>query len=527
MYKFNKYNKDGTLSISYLKYLNKKKNWFYPLKIDRESKILNNQYNRAFEIYNYNPIIFKEIIKLYNSKIQINQLPLFFDQIKKKIPYSLENINNSNNLVNNSCSNLHIGQRKLLITEVLFLSMYNLQYFKSLSKNDLIDNLPKDKKIPIVIYAGAAHGTHLLELLKLFPGIVFHNYDRTNFDHNLVTNNYKFPNNFLFQELFLESHINKYTKLADEGYLIYFISDIRSSYSNFITKNKQIKNENKLDSEFEECVKYDNILMESFITKIKPISCLFKFRLPYNTNKIYNYLEGKIMLQPWSKDKSNECRLIIENLNNNRDKKYKYNDYDKNNFEDTFYYLNIVLKYYGFYNHSIPCSGYYPYDKYENNDIEKFAIGFDHTYNCSFEIIAWCVYLGFSIDNIQNIEQINKFINDNKYEIIKLINETTSLICRNLNINCHGLLPNKTNLEKLEFFTNEYEKNQFDKRLKVIKKLKEQDIKCLYQYVKKDQLFFLKDKTFKNKSLKDKTFKNNFKNKRRLENVIKNQNHIL
>ena len=249
-----------------------------------------------------------------------------------------------------------------------------------------------------------------------------------------------------------------------------------------------------LDTDFEECVKCDNILMEKFITRIKPISTLFKFRLPFNCQSPYRYLEGKIMLQPWSKNKSTECRLIIENLSNNREKVYSYKDYDKLTFQDNFCYLNLVIKYYAFYLHSIPCSGYYPYDKYNNRNLEKYAIGIDHGYNSSFEILTWCIFLGYNIKDLKNKDLLETFIRDHKYKIISLINETTSILCRNLKINCHGLLPNKTNFEKLEFFTDNNEKQKFSKRLLDFKNRNHPDVKCKYEYYKPEDLYFLKKK---------------------------------
>ena len=516
MSQFKKINKDGSVSIKYLKELNQKKNWFFPLRQDRETKenkrenisSPSSQSIHLFNIYGLDTKRQSEISKFYNNKIDLTKIPIFLDQIKNQLSYKDQKLS-SEEFHDYSCSNLHIGQRKLLITEILFLSMYNLQKLSPLKKEDLVNNLPANKKIPIVIYAGAGPGTHLLVLLKLFPGIVFHNYDMTKFDKNLVKNNYKFPNNFLYQQLFLDKQINHYSYLADQGYLIYFMSDIRTAYNDFKKKREDIK-KSDLDNEFEECVRSDNNLMEKFITKIKPISTLFKFRLPFNSDSTYKYLDGKIMLQPWSKNRSTECRLIIENLSNNRQKIYPYKEYDKQTFENSFCYLNLVIKYHAFYLHTIPCSGYYPYDSSNNQNVNKYGIGIDHGYNSSFEIITWCIYLGYNIKDLKKKDLLDTFIKNQTSQIIKFINETTSIICRNLKINCHGLLPDKTNLEKLEFFTDDNEKKKFNKRLLEFKNENYPDIKCKYEYYKPNELYFLRNKKY-NSSLKTNNNHSEFK----------------
>ena len=65
-----------------------------------------------------------------------------------------------------------------------------------------------------------------------------------------------------------------------------------------------------------------------------------------------------------------------------------------------------------------------------------------------------------------------------------------------MRINGQGMLPNKTMLEKLEFFTNPEEGHKFQQRKKTLKNQQQhQDVKCQYQHVEKEPLYFLKSKT--------------------------------
>lgn len=499
-----KFNNDGSISKKYLKFLDGKENWFRYVKSDFEKKKsserakeinkiiekenekiadkIKNRRQSIYNIYQNEDEDIEEIIKIYNKKQDIKKVPLYYDEIQGSLKYKHASERMDSKYDRVKCASVHVGQRKLLLTEVLFLSTYGLQNLPTLKRHELNGNLPKNKKVPIIIYAGAGPGSHLLMLCELFKGVVFHNFDMTYFDKNLKRAN--FPNNFLYQKLFLEDDVKKYGKLADEGYQIYLMSDIRTVYDNYVDGDKVGI---KVDKKYEERVNVDNKLMEKFVLGIKPISTLLKFRLPYEVSK-YNYLDGDIMLQPWAGVNSGETRLIIENLKNNRNRKYKYKNYDGKDYEDKFYYHNNVTKEYGFFEHGLPCSGYYPYDKKVDNSIERAGIGLDNCYNCGFEILTWCSYLG--LDLTRSNQEIKIFMKENSHKIIKLFNENTGILCRLLRVNCHGLLPNKTSLEKFEFFTDENEKNNFRHRMKHYKSSNNLDVRCKYQYVKKEDLYF-------------------------------------
>ena len=68
---------------------------------------------------------------------------------------------------------VHWGQRKLLLSEIQFITLY-------------WDNL--DVPIPILVYAGAAPGLHIPFLSQMFPEAEFHLYDPANAhpDHGCI-----------------------------------------------------------------------------------------------------------------------------------------------------------------------------------------------------------------------------------------------------------------------------------------------------------------------------------------------------
>lgn len=100
---------------------------------------------------------------------------------------------------------VHWGQRKLLISEIQFLTLFH----------DInISN-------PIIVYAGVAPGTHIKYLQKLFPQCIFHLYDPRSFAdglHNGVTI-------FTYVQLFRDEDALQWSGRND----VYFISDIRTA----------------------------------------------------------------------------------------------------------------------------------------------------------------------------------------------------------------------------------------------------------------------------------------------------------
>ena len=409
--------------------------WFKYLRISKRSlhgtKVVDNSMNDCpFSILGLNEEEKKHVEKYYDKKLNIAEIPLYFDQLKYSTKY-LKMANRKTNYTRNRCSVIHYGQRKLLMTEVYFLSKYKLQYLPPL-KNIIYtkEDVPTDKSIPIILYMGSAPGIHLKLLCKLFKGVVYHLYDKTPFDKTFTTS--KSKNVFIYNTLFLDEEEKKYVKLSKKGYKIYIISDIRS-----------------FDGIREEKIVGINQDMQNhWITHINPIASMVKFRALYESDSI-TYLDGKILLQPWVGFTSTETRLIINKPNDGEN--YKYITISTRDFEEKMAYYNNLIRTYSYYKHPLTCSGFYYYDEHEL-PINKSAIGLDHCISCTLESIIWSMYYGYDIDKFG--EDINDFMKANEKKILKMINIATLIIHRPLNVNCHGLLPGLTTKQKYDYFSD-------------------------------------------------------------------------
>ena len=422
--------------------------------------------------------------KYYNSKIPIESCPLFFHQLKDKTKYMNEEKRTSE-FLRGKCSVPHIGQRKLLMTEVWFLSQYNLQ------------NIKKRRNPPIMVYPGAAPGLHIMYLAKLFSNVEFHLYDMSRYDFNLRNDNIRPKNVTLHQQLFLDEESKYWAEKSKEGIEIYLVSDIRALSK---TDNTVEKKEN--------VVNIDNILQYKWIEEIRPVSAMIKWRVPFTSGEPfrYRYLDGEILLQSWGGVSTTETRLIVKCPPKNEP--YKYKTIKNTIFEEKLAAFNNSQKLVGYFNHPIKCSGFSPYDKHEKS-IDYSGLGMDHCWNCSSELLIWCLYLGLDKKTILNDENndIIDFMKSNSEKLLKLFNDTTRSICRPLQINCHGLLPYKTYKEKNEHFSNmeNPDRKRFYKDLNNQNKNKNKNnnnLKCFYKYEKSQELFFT-DKSNKENDIKE------------------------
>lgn len=180
------------------------------------------------------------------------------------------------------------GQLKLFITELQFLNKY---------WNPI--EVPK----PICVYIGAAPGTHIKALAKMFPQFTFELYDGRDFDSSLS----QFSNIKTYVEYFTDETAAKYADRSD----VYLISDIRSlvyNTQNEDTEDIQLKNE--------EIVSKDMNMQLSWVQKVKPVKAHLKFRPPYDLPCIKtdtcNYLDGDIYKQAFAPLTSTETRLVTD-----------------------------------------------------------------------------------------------------------------------------------------------------------------------------------------------------------------------
>jgi len=194
---------------------------------------------------------------------------------------------------------IHLGQRKLLLAEVQFLTKYS-------------------EKAKDIIYVGAAPGHHITYLSELFPNNTFHLYDPRNFAIS-QTSKIKINVEYFDPKIIL---LNNFI----------LISDIRQNITTSMTDN--IKNKIIIE---------DMNLQQSWVEKLKPIVSLLKFRLPTDRDS-YEYLDGTIVEQPWTPESTLETRLIVNELKYTIYDTIKYQT-DMENFKKKDKYICLIIKY--------------------------------------------------------------------------------------------------------------------------------------------------------------------------------------
>jgi len=277
---------------------------------------------------------------------------------------------------------VHFGQRKLLLSEIEFLTI---------SVNEILADSSLNGKKIIVIYAGAAPGHHIPLLVNMFPFFEYFLVDPADF--KLDDRSYKAKvemKNAYFDDEMATALRNKY-----KDYEILFISDIRTANYRVLTR---LDTELKVEQDMEDQMRWVKIL--------KPLKSILKFRLPYVglekvTKTELEYLDGKIYFQVWPGCTSSETRLIVD-----RDVKTKM--YDCIKYENQLFRFNTVER--------VSC---YQHD--------ARAYGIDHCYDCKAEVHILSEYLN-SIGNVLTMAKMNDVTLDIKErsvnDLIKLVNKS-------------------------------------------------------------------------------------------------------
>ncbi|CAK7994782.1 Cap-specific mRNA (nucleoside-2-O-)-methyltransferase [uncultured virus] len=237
---------------------------------------------------------------------------------------------------------LHWGQRKLLLSEIEFFSLYWNQ---------------QEIETPICVYAGAAEGLHINILVQLFPAIRFELYDPRRFAIK-ETNRVK-----IHREYFTNEIARSYAHRND----VFFISDIRTTNYNEILdqamkeygivekdeSNDPIgppdlvtKVKTRVTSLINEGVMNDMRKQAEWVKILNPVHALLKFRprwpiMDQPDSHYDQYLAGDIYLQPWAPATSTETRLKpIRNSEGN----YYEIQWDNIKYEGQCYYHNSVRR---------------------------------------------------------------------------------------------------------------------------------------------------------------------------------------
>ena len=231
---------------------------------------------------------------------------------------------------------LHHGQRKLLLSEIEFLTKYGDR-----SKN--------------VIYVGAAPGQHTPFLSELFPKHKFYLFDPAVF---AIEESSKIK---IYNEFFDDQAAKKLKKRFKTKLMI---CDVRSG--------SQIEDD-KMEKEFEACVLRDLEAQKRWHEIIQPEKSMLKFRLPYTVEN-FDYLDGDIFYQAWAPLNSAETRLYVDKEAGNR-------VYTQKEYEDIMYRFNVATR-------------QQTYDlAREIVSHPKKPKGFDGCYDCTSEVYIIGKYL--------------------------------------------------------------------------------------------------------------------------------------
>ena len=287
---------------------------------------------------------------------------------------------------------LHSGQRKLLISEIDFLTKHG--------------HLSND-----ILYIGAASGNHIEYLSVLFPDHTFELWDPAKFAPNIVT----YANNNPTKVRIISKYFTDEDAHFYKTKKILMICDIRT------TGNRQLSDD---DHEWEQEIMLNMDLQKKWIDMMTPMMSMIKFRLPYpkkDMKNIVRYFSGEVRLQCWAPQASTECRLITDGKS--------MCDYDLRKHEEIMYHFNTVTRI-QYYDHNL-------IENLTNKDIP----GIDHCHDCSGEIYILKEYLRGNNDLI-NDEEI-------RYEIIEIM-KNISKICKTTELNTppHGLHSDEKDVNK-------------------------------------------------------------------------------
>jgi hypothetical protein len=296
----------------------------------------------------------------------------------------------------------HIGQRKLILNEIQFLT--------------------KIKGPALVVYAGAAPSNKGAMLASLFPQLKFLLIDPANFDirpyrgvkiHHLDVTNDTSPidvidaakkafetadvvtaqvymSGGIAEELGMNFGEKSFRK--DNVPAMYFMSDIRT--------NMVAEGPTTID------LLWNSAQHLQWVHLMHPRSTMLKFRIPFFNEsdgellkyeemshqkpyadafdftsstlgvdmrtfvqRKFSFFAGEIFLQPWAPISSTETRLVFNGVPDVR-------EYHLHEYENKFFYYNQILR---------------AYQLYQNPNANR-KLGFDHCIDCALENVIWADY---------------------------------------------------------------------------------------------------------------------------------------
>lgn len=305
---------------------------------------------------------------------------------------------------------IHIGQRKLLLNEIQFLT-----------------EMCAGSEQVLVVYAGAAPGNKTGYLSKLFPNVVFLLVDPNPFDifvvdekpvfiNNVAEMGNEFRNRIYVLNSYYTNEISR-DLAAMVTIPIYFISDIRTDTTDIhiLWNHAQQYNWIQLLKPRAAMLKFRHIFYMQPPDELKKLAGGPPFAQDFldaaadgidfiadACEKKLTYFDGEIRIQPWAPLKSAETRLIVTDIASKR----TYDDNASPRYEDTMFYYNTVLRGQPHYN--------------DNADLK---VGFDHCNDCALENLIWKNY---------------NAVCGKKRRVIDYVNDISKLTHRPLLKNDHG-----------------------------------------------------------------------------------------
>lgn len=253
---------------------------------------------------------------------------------------------------------LHWGQRKLLLSEIEFVTMEALRASiapapdaagagapaASLAADGFDDSQRTMREFAAtVIYVGAADGRHLPYLADLFLGCKFVLYDPRDFHPDVVAFCKKHPDRMeIRQQFFEDADAAEWSGAGASGALrapdaTLFISDIRNAAEGFSEQMRRHHVDEETQAETEENVAEDMARQRAWVEAIRPTAAMLKFRLPYikpGDPTTAEYLAGDIYYQVWPGSTSSETRLVCR-------PPYAPHQYDVKHYEDALFRHNM------------------------------------------------------------------------------------------------------------------------------------------------------------------------------------------
>ncbi len=223
--------------------------------------------------------------------------------------------------------NTHLGQRKLLLSEVQLLTEHYLGEKKKKKGKNPDSNAGAGDRHPLLVYVGAAPGTHDAFLSDLFPHVKFVLYDGARFDPALYEHRSAATGERPFElhnEFFTDDTCRSLLERLPVGKPLLFVSDIRS--------------DGEEGKSFEQQVMWDLLSQRRWVELLRPALSMLKFRLPFTLQPgdAVPYLRGKLLFGIWPPASSAETRLLVRRA----DLAQPDASYDYEAYERTLYFHN-------------------------------------------------------------------------------------------------------------------------------------------------------------------------------------------